>query len=389
MKGKVSFLFFVTLIILHSGCSYKHSIRINGSCQNVQYKYIYLYKLNVDLPVKFDSARISKNGNFRLVIKASETDYYQLGFSSTDFITLLAEPGEKIKLTFKGKNLFENYTIDGSYGSEQIRTLDIRLAETIKKLDSLKILYNNAAASPDFKEKKPVLEEEFVKVLKDQRRKNIEFILKNLNSLASIKALYQRINKNTYVLYDPHDLQYLKLVSDSLMLHYPNSKQVKALVSNFQKEMNQIYINQVEKLADKLPVTKLDPNLKDINGKRIALSSLSGKYVLLSFWSVASEECIAENLEFKDYYKKYKMKGFEIYQINLDENEDNWKKAVRFDELPWISVREDDALNPINSMLYNVKSLPTNYLYNKNGEIIGSNLHGRSLQLKLIQLFGN
>lgn len=69
-------------------------------------------------------------------------------------------------------------------------------------------------------------------------------------------------------------------------------------------------------------------------------------------------------------------------QINLDQSEENWKNAIKFDELPWISVREDDPLNPKNAMLYNVRSLPANYLYNKNGEIIGTNLHDRASPIK-------
>jgi hypothetical protein len=89
----------------------------------------------------------------------------------------------------------------------------------------------------------------------------------------------------------------------------------------------------------------------------------------------------------KEYYKLYNKKGFEIYQINLDESDTEWKEAIRFDELPWISTKEDDPNNLKNAVLYNVKSLPTNYLYNKEGLIIASNIHGRSLQLKLDQLF--
>ena len=53
---------------------------------------------------------------------------------------------------------------------------------------------------PDFKETEKTLDEEFVRIMKEQRKNNIEFILKNLNSFASIKALYQKIDENTYVL---------------------------------------------------------------------------------------------------------------------------------------------------------------------------------------------
>ena len=136
-----------------------------------------------------------------------------------------------------------------------------------------------------------------------------------------------------------------------------------------------------------MPETKLDPDLKNTDGKRIALSSLKGKYVLLTFWSIQSKDCIAENLQLKQLYKLYNKKGFEIYQINLDENEEAWKRAVEFDELPWISTREDDPDNPVNARLFNVKALPTNYLFDKEGKIIGTNLHGKALQIKLDQLF--
>jgi peroxiredoxin len=140
-------------------------------------------------------------------------------------------------------------------------------------------------------------------------------------------------------------------------------------------------------MTKSLPETKLDPVLPDINGKKVALSSLKGKYVLLTFWSAKNNDCVQENLQFKELYKLYNKKGFEIYQINLDESEADWKAAVRFDELPWISTREEDLSNPKNAILFNVKSLPSNYLFDKSGKLIAVNLHGRTLALKLEQLF--
>jgi hypothetical protein len=234
-----------------------------------------------------------------------------------------------------------------------------------------------------------LLETEFNNTLKELRKRNIEFILDNIRSLVSIKALYQRIDENTYVLYDPRDLQYLKIVSDTLGKYYPNSRNVMALKEDVKKELNQMYTNRLSSMAGKAPEKKLDPNLPDINGKRIALSSLKGKVVLLAFWSAESNECIAENLQFKEFYRIYNKKGFEIYQISLDRNEELWRKEVKFDELPWISTREVDPQNPENAILFNIRSVPANYLYDRDGQIIASNLHGRDLQIKLTQLFPN
>ncbi|MCX6255684.1 MAG: TlpA disulfide reductase family protein [Bacteroidia bacterium] len=380
-------LFLLALVLIFSACKDKSTFSVNGVIKGETEKYIYIDRIDVDTPILIDSAKISRKGKFRFKVKTSEPGFYQLGFSSSNFITLLAEPGEKVNLIFESKNLFEKYSVSGSTGSEKLRILDLTLSETKKKLDSLSTIYTKASKEPGFDVKGLSLEAQFNELIKNQRKNNINFIINNISSLASIKALYQRIDQETYVLYNPHDLQYLKIVTDSLTHYYPNSKQVQALARDFEKEMNQMYVNQFVQIAKNIPQTKLDPDLKDVRGKRIALSSLKGKYVLLTFWSFQSRECISENLQLKEFYKMYSKKGFEIYQINLDESETDWKSAVKFDELPWISTREDNPLNPKNAVLFNVKSLPANYLFDKDGKIISTNLHGRSLQLRLEQLF--
>jgi peroxiredoxin len=381
-------IFFLLLLTLMAvACKDKNSFTVNGIINGKTEKYIYINRVDVNTPVLIDSARIRKKGTFRLSVKASDPDFYQIGFSATNFITLLAEPGEKIALSFSNNNIYENYIIEGSAGSQKLQGLDIELASTKRKLDSLTNIYNQASKEPGFDTRGTALQSEFSNLIKQQRKKNIEFIINNINSLAAIKALYQTITPDTYVLYEPNDLQYLKIVTDSLTHHYPNSKHVQALARDLSTQLNKMYIEKIGAMASELPQAKLDPDLKDINGKRIALSSLKGKYVLLTFWSFRAKECLVENIQLKEFYKIYKNRGFEIYQINLDQNETDWKRAVKYDELPWISTREDDPLNPVNAKLFNVTTLPSNFLFDKEGKIIGSNLHNRSLQIKLEQLF--
>lgn len=376
------------ILLLLWGCSDKKSFRIEGKLQNKDKKYISVSHIEIDTPVLIDSTKVKRNGAFRFRVAASEPGFYQVGDRANDFITVLAEPGERIEVTFKGRYFSEGFEVSGSPGTSKIVRLDSALAETRKRIDSLTAVVEREQDKPDFETTSKAIDDRFLKILKDQRMFNIGFILKNLGSFASIKALYQKVDENTYVLYDYRDLQYLKLVSDTLFRYYPNSMQVKALKANFEKELNAFNMNKIDALTKDAPVTKLDPSLKDVNGKLVTLSDLKGRYVLLAFWSAASRDCLAENLEFKTLYNKYRSSGFEIYQINLDLNEEAWKNAVKFDELPWISVREDDPLNPKNAILYNVRTLPANFMYDKEGTIIATNLHGRALQIKLTQLFG-
>ena len=385
---KRSLLLLLPLLLL-AGCQNKNTFTVKGLISEPQKKAVALNRVDVNRLVLIDSSKISSNGSFKFKVKSSGPEFYQLGYSDSDFVTLLAGPGEKIKVSFNGKNMSGDYIITGSEGSENVRMLDMRLAVAKRKLDSLRVVYNDASGKPGFDEKKPLLENEFSDILNELRKKNIEFIISNTRSMASLKAVYQRIDDNTYVLFEPHDLQYMKIVSDSLGRYYPGSKNVKALAEDLKNELNQMYTSNIQSLANKYPEAKLDPDLKDVSGKRITLSSLRGKVVLLTFWSADSKDCIAENLQLRDIYKTFNKKGFEIYQINIDESEQKWKDEVRFDELPWISTREDDPLNLANALLFNVKTLPTNYLFDGNGKIIGSNLHGRSLLIKLNQIFNN
>ena len=378
----------VVVIIIVTGCTDKKSFTVTGSLNNTDNSYIYINRLDVDTPVRIDSAKIGKKGGFHFTVKATAPDFYQIGFSGSDFITILAEPGEKIELSFPNNKLFDEYSVTGSQGTAKIKMLDSALAETKKRIDSLQVIYENSFNTPGFDSVEKSVSQYYVKILKDQRLFNIDFILKNLRSFASIKALYQRIDENTYVLYDSRDVQFMKLVSDTLTRYYPESKQAKSLKRNFDSEKSRFIINRIGQMANEMPESKLDPSLKDMSGKRITLSSLKGKYVLLTFWSAASEDCVKENLDLKSFYKKYKNLGFEIYQVNLDLNEETWKNAVKFDELPWISVREDDPANPRNATLFNVRVLPANYLFDREGNIIAMNLHGRALQIKLSQIFG-
>ena len=385
-------IFLICILIISviiTGCSDKKEFRVNGVVTETQNKYLYLKKVDVNTLIPVDSAKINSKGEFRFRVQASMPDFFQLSASENDFITLLAEPGERIKLNFPGTNLYKDYEVEGSPGTEKLKLLDSALAVTRTKVDSLVSLYRKSANDPDFKQKEEQINKEYTQLLKDQRMFNIGFILENLHSFASIKAIYQKIDETSYVLNDSRDLQYMKIVSDTLMHYYPDSKQVKALRSDFERELKQSMINKLNAVTSQIEPTKLDPTLRDINGKTISLSSLTGKYVLLSFWSATSKDCLTENLQFKEYYSKYRAKGFEIYQINLDINEELWKRAVKFDELPWISVREDDPEDPKNAVLYNVRGVPANYLYDKQGNIIASNIHGRTLQLKLTQIFGN
>jgi len=384
-------LYLIALATLFTNaCTNENRIIVKGKINGgKERKSIFLNRIEVDYPVFIDSSQIDTQGNFKFSIEAPLPEFYQLGFSSTNFITILASPGEKISLEFNDSILWKDYSVKGSEGSADIKMLDERLARTRAQLDSVELAYRNASTRTSFDEEKIPLEKTYEDLIRKQRKSNIDFIVTNPGSFASIKALYQQIDNETGVLYEARDLQYFKIVADTLGRYYPRSKHVVALRQDVERGMNKFSLGKIVQLADTIREVNLDAVLTDINGNRIALSSLKGKYVLLTFWSVTSAESVAENSQLKEFYRQYKNRGFEIYQVNLDADENVWRNAVRFEELPWISTREDNPLNPVTARLFYVQQLPANYLYDRNGEIIGKDLHGRSLMIKLNQLFPN
>lgn len=388
MKNIKRSAIFVLLILLAISCNKSDNIIIKGNYPGKGQDYLYINRVNLNNPVPVDSARINGAGNFRVKIETGEPSFYTLGFNNNEFITVVAEPGDRINIDFNAGRMQNGYTISGSTESEKIRKLDSRLGQTILALDSLNTEYRKIAEDDGNEEKAAELEQLYLDKLKEQRKHNISFILNNLSKLSAIKALYQRIDDNTYVLYKPRDLQFLKLVSDSLSKYYPEIALTNTLMDNLENELNQMNIDRITRSAEQSESLKLDANLRDINGQRVKLSELTkNNYVLLSFWSAESKECISNNLHLKQMYRLYHDRGFEIYQVNLDDDESLWKNSVRFDELPWINVREDDPSNPLIAGLFNIRSVPSNYLFNLNGEIIGKDLFGRSLKIKLGQIF--
>lgn len=380
------FLFILPLLIVVSSCSKDQSIITGIFSKGTDKEYIYLTKVEINEYLVIDSTKI-KNDAFSFKTEVQEPTFFQVGFSTEEFVTVLASPGEKISLVFNEKVPNNNYTVSGSEGSKQVQTLDKKLYITRLRLDSIMDSYSKAITIEDNDDVVKALETDYEDAIKAQRRGNIEFIISNTTSFASIFALYQRYEDNSYVLYDTRDVQYLKIITDSLSKYYPNSKTIKSISTDLSREMNNLYSRQLENLVASAEETTLDPNLLDANGKRVALSSLRGKYVLVSFFSYQLEECIAENLQLKAYYNEFHQKGFEIYQINLDSEEDTWKSYLDYEDIPWISVREDDPTYLANARLFNVQTLPATYLFDKEGVCIATNLHDRNLKIKLDQLF--
>ena len=77
------------------------------------------------------------------------------------------------------------------------------------------------------------------------------------------------------------------------------------------------------------------------------------------------------NLEgLKDVYKKYHSKGFEIYQVSIDKSLDDWKNKLNITGVRWPNVCDTAFPNSQTRYLFNVNTIPLNYLIDRNKQMI-------------------
>lgn len=133
-----------------------------------------------------------------------------------------------------------------------------------------------------------------------------------------------------------------------------------------------------------------DPRLKielpDANGKTISLASLKGNVILLDFWASWCVPCRASNKELVRLYAKYKDKGFEIYSVSVDEDKEDWLKAVKKDKITWLQVNEPATFDAQSIRRWNINSIPATFLINKKGDVVAIDLEGKELVKEIEKL---
>ena len=118
--------------------------------------------------------------------------------------------------------------------------------------------------------------------------------------------------------------------------------------------------------------------LNDRDGNQVSLESLRGQYVLLDFWASWCKPCRASMPGLKEIYGQYHDKGLEILGISIDTDAEAWKKAVEDDQTPWIHVldrTEEKGKGSEVAHSYGVHAVPTYFLIDKDGRIIGKMEH--------------
>ena len=129
----------------------------------------------------------------------------------------------------------------------------------------------------------------------------------------------------------------------------------------------------MQKAVEQSNTGYIDIKLNDKSGKERKLSELEGKVVLIDFSAYESEKSVEYTFALRDLYNKYHKRGFEIYQVSLDRNKVIWEQSI--ENIPWVCVRDENGPNTTYVATYNISSIPTNFLLNKQGTITSRSLN--------------
>ena len=115
--------------------------------------------------------------------------------------------------------------------------------------------------------------------------------------------------------------------------------------------------------------------LTDTFGKQTYIEEYKGKIILLDLWSSWCAPCRQQIPALKKLYKKYKNKGFEIIGISLDKDKTAWLNAIKNDKQDWPHFCELKGWPQDRTARFlNIYSIPSNFLLDKNGIILGQDL---------------
>ena len=350
-----------------SGNSVKYDIK--GS--NAPEDGVVAYLEDQMTSARIDSAVVS-NGAFQMKGKADKDAFLSVVLDGTSWWYLFFNDGTPVKIDVAAK------TVTGSALNNKLTECDLRNSEAYEEYVSFVREFTSLpeeeqeAQVDEFIPKYQAKIQEYADVLLGIIEENKD----NLIPVAFLKSIPSLAG----------DEKFDELVAmDAPFAKHP-------FVVDLKRKLDESNAKTKEADAKKLAVIGqkfLDLEEADPDGKMHKLSEYAGQgnWVLVDFWAAWCGPCKAEMPNVVAAYKKYHSKGFEVVGLSFDQNKEDWVKAIKDWEMPWIHLSDLKYWKSLASDVYNVNSIPDNLLIDPEGIIVARGLRGAALESKLAEIF--
>lgn len=363
-----------------TSCNNK-KFHINGNITEAKDSMLYLENISLNGPVKIDSVKLGEDGAFDFQENAMDSitpDFYRLRIANQT-INLSIDSTETVTVKAAYPQMSYKYEVEGSENCNTIKELSLKQMLLQSNINGIIKNPNIGVDSVD------VIVTRMLNEYKQDIKTN--YIFKAPMQASSYYALFQTIqlgNTNSLI-FNPRnnkeDVKVFAAVATSWDTYYPGAERGKNLHNIAIEGMKDIRIIENQMAQQKIDASKVQVNgcielaLQDNKGQIRRLSDLKGKVVLLDFHAFASSESTKRIMMLRELYNKYHAAGLEIYQVSVDPDEHFWKTSTA--ALPWISVRDENGIQGKSLTLYNVQSIPTFFLIDRN-----NTLQARDAQIK-------
>ena len=352
------------LAMLMAMVSCSRGAKISGNFNGAEGKQLVVKLLDVNKYKVIDTLTTGKNGEFscKVDIKKGQPEFIYLFYNNKKIASLLLQEGDKVKIV---ADSISKASVSGSSETDKLMEVERDMEEFDNAFASANARLNDLdPTSPEALQVRRDLAKDYISYY----RSRVLYVMQNPFSLTVVPVLFQHYGEsNTPVFNQPTDAIHFRNACDSLKTIYPDSRYVKALEEEAKRRTDIMELDM--RIRDANPAGYPDLEITDIAGKKVKLSDVDAKVVMLYFWAAAEGSQKMFNMDvLKPLYETYHPKGLEIYAISLDTDKTQWANVIKNQQLPWINVCDGTGTASQAVRLYGVTSIPYVFMI-KNGDL--------------------